>query len=61
MIERIDLGDINYLNIASMLCGEKLTDEQKIDVLKLQISYDMATMHKNGIQDDFVLYTKKGE
>lgn len=33
----IDLNDIDYNNIAAWLCGNELSEEQKIDVLKYQM------------------------
>lgn len=60
-INRIKLDDIDYDNVAAWLCGDELTEEQKADVLKLQITYDMATMHRRGIHDEFMMFEVKKE
>ncbi len=60
-ISRIDMDKIDFENIAAWLCGDELTEEQKVDVLKHQISYDIATLHRHGIQDEFRLYEVKEE
>ncbi len=58
-IKRIELENIDYDNVAAWLCGEKLTEEQTKDVLKLQITSDMATLRKRGVTDDFWAFEVK--
>ncbi|MCR5596127.1 MAG: hypothetical protein K6G12_09780 [Lachnospiraceae bacterium] len=58
-IRRIDLENIDFDNVAAWLCGDELTEAQKADVLKLQITYDMATMRKKGVEDDFWAFEVK--
>lgn len=58
-IKRIELENIDYDNVAAWLCGDELTDAQKVDVLKMQIVYDMSTIRKKGVKDDFLAFEVK--
>ena len=58
-IQRIDRSDINYDSIAALLCGDILSSEQEIDVLKYKAEHDTATLRRMGIQEEFMTFTLK--
>ena len=58
-IKRIELENIDFDNVAAWLCGDELTEAQKADVIKLQITHDMATLRKRGMTDDYWVFEVK--